>query len=204
MMTSGSTPLDERRDMAPPSSKWHLTSLSLLLLFTPIEALADDTLTPTTPTDAVEGHLGLGYFTDLAPLGVRYWWTPELALDVGIDAALTSGATDAWRAGGELGLVYAISSYHYCVVIARGGLGFRATDARGEQETGMRFDTQLSAFVGAELFMGAFGFPNVSLQGGYGLSATWIHQGGTELVLGITDAGLNMLGAARLGFHIYL
>ncbi len=175
-----------------------------LALLSPLTVRADDTVPVITPIDAIEGRLGLGYFTDFAPLGVRYWWTPELAVDVGLDAAVTSGTTDAWRTGGELGIVYALNSYHYCVVIARGGLGFRATDARGEQSTGMRFDTQLSAFVGAELFMGALGFPNVSLQGGYGLSATWVHQGGTEFVLGVTDAGLNMLGAARLGFHIYL
>ena len=181
----------------------------LFLVFTlgltaPGAARADDTATTITPIDAIEGRLGLGYFTDFAPLGVRYWWTPELAVDVGLDAAVTSGTTDAWRTGGELGIVYALNSYHYCVVIARGGIGFRATDARGDQSTGMRFDTQVSAFVGAELFMGALGFPNVSLQGGYGLSATWVHQGGTEFVLGVTDAGLSMLGAARLGFHIYL
>ena len=165
-----------------------------------------------SPLDGVVGHLGFGYFTDFAPLGLRYWFSDTWGLDVGLDVAVSSGNGEAWRLGGEVGGVYALASYHYAVVFTRAGLGLRVTDGASGTDTGgaaateqpARFDIHGSAFVGAELFLGALGFPNISLQGGYGLSATYTYQGGSAFVLGTTNGGLNVVGSGILGFHIYL
>ncbi len=165
-----------------------------------------------SPLDAVTGHLGFGYFTDFAPLGLRYWFSDTWGLDVGLDLAISSGNGESWRFGGEVGGVYALASYHYAVVFTRAGLGMRVTDgSTGTDDNGAsasslpaRFDFHGSAFIGAELFLGALGFPNISLQGGYGLSATYTYQGGSAFVLGTTNGGLNVVGSGILGFHIYL
>ena len=165
-----------------------------------------------SPLDGVVGHLGIGYFTDFAPLGLRYWFSDTWGLDVGFDVAVSSGNGEAWRLGAEVGGVYALASYHYAVVFTRAGLGLRATDATSGSDADdasteslpARFDIHGSAFIGAELFLGALGFPNISLQGGYGLSATYTYQGGSAFVLGTTNGGLNVVGSGVLGFHIYL
>lgn len=173
------------------------------------------TIKPATlisPLDGVVGHLGIGYFTDFAPLGLRYWFSDTWGIDVGFDVAISSGNGEAWRLGAEVGGVYALASYHYAVVFTRVGLGLRASDAIRGRETAdastehlpARFDIHGSAFLGAELFLGALGFPNISLQGGYGLNATYTYQGGSAFVLGTTNGGLNVVGSGILGFHIYL
>lgn len=173
------------------------------------------TIKPATlisPLDGVVGHFGIGYFTDFAPLGLRYWFSDTWGLDLGFDVAISSGNGEAWRLGAEVGGVYALASYHYAVVFTRAGLGLRATDATQGSDTAeasaehlpARFDIHGSAFIGAELFLGALGFPNISLQGGYGLSGTYTYQGGSAFVLGTTNGGLNVVGSGILGFHIYL
>lgn len=157
-----------------------------------------------SPTDAVAGHFGLGYFTGFAPVGVRYWLSRDSAVDLGLDAAFSSGDLEAHRYGIELGYVMSLAHYHYSVVFARLGLGFRFLDSFGEHSTQARYDLNGSAFVGAELFLGAFGFPNVSLQGGYGLEADYTYSGGSAFLIGTVGGGLSVVGAGTLGFHIYL
>lgn len=51
---------------------------------------------------------------------------------------------------------------------------------------------------------GAFGFPNVSLQGGYGLEADYTYSGGSAFLIGTVGGGLSVVGSGTLGFHIYL
>ena len=158
-----------------------------------------------SPIDAVVGNIGIGYFTDFAPLGARYWFNESMAIDVGLDAALSTGDLEGHRIGVEAGFVYALASYHYSVVFTRLGLGFRTTAAQeGDASTDPRYDINLNAFLGAELFLGAFGFPNVSLQGGYALNATYSQQGTSTFVLGAANGGLSVVGSGVLGFHIYL
>lgn len=166
-----------------------------------------------SPLEGVVGHVGVGYFTDFAPLGLRYWFTETWGIDLGVDLAISSGNGEAWRVAGELGAVYALASYHYAVVFARGGLGLRVTDGSTGSTSSpegvatplpARFDVNGSGFIGAELFLGALGFPNISLQGGYGINATYTYQGGSAFVLGTTNGGLNVVGSGILGFHIYL
>ena len=83
-------------------------------------------------------------------------------------------------------------------------LGFRYLDTFGEASTKGRYDVNLNGFVGAELFLGAFGFPNVSLQGGYGLQMAYTYQGGSALIIGTVPGGLSVVSAGTFGFHIYL
>ncbi|MEL6339461.1 MAG: hypothetical protein AAFP04_08365 [Myxococcota bacterium] len=167
-------------------------------------ALADEDLgnENLSPIDGVVGHLGFGYFTGSAPLGVRYWFTRNQAIDVGVDIAFTSGDAEAVRYGLEAGYVLALAHYHYSVVFTRVGLGFRGLDAF-EEQVGSIYNVNGNAFLGAELFLGAFGFPNVSLQGGYGLELEYTNEGGSAFSVSAVDAGLDVTGVGEVGFHIY-
>ncbi len=157
-----------------------------------------------SPLDNVKNHVGIGYFTGQAPLGARYWMNRNFGFDVGGDFALTSGRLDALRWGLDVGAVMALSHYHYSVVFVRTGIGMKSSKTLSPNSTPAIYDINASVFLGAELFLGAFGFPNVSLQGGYGIQAGWTVLGGTEFTVGAANAGLNLLGSGTLGFHIYL
>lgn len=154
-----------------------------------------------SPIDAVVGHLGLGYFTGDAPLGVRYWWDRENGFDINGTINFSSGGSNSGRYGLELGYVRALAHYHYSVVFARAGLGARYTKPGGGSDS--RVDGVGSLFLGAELFLGAFGFPNVSLQGGYGIQANYVNLGGGSLAVSSVDGGLSVVNAGNVGFHIY-
>lgn len=155
-----------------------------------------------SPIDGVVGHVGFGYFTGTAPLGVRYWLTRNNAIDVGVDIAFASGGIESHRYALEAGYVLALAHYHYSVVFARAGLGARYRNS-GEAVGSGQWDLNGNAFLGAELFLGAFGFPNISLQGGYGLQGNYTLQGGSVFVLSAVNADLNVVGSGTVGFHIY-
>ncbi len=155
-----------------------------------------------SPTDGVVGHIGFGYFTGTAPLGVRYWLDRDTAIDLGFDLAFTSGDAEALRYAIEAGYVMNLAHYHYSVVFARLGVGFRSIDAFVDG-VGTIYNINTNAFLGAELFLGAFGFPNVSLQGGYGLEFEYTNEGGSAFTISAVDGGLNVVGVGQLGFHIY-
>ena len=157
-----------------------------------------------SPIDGVIGHWGFGYFTEDAPIGVRYWLDRKLAVDIGFDGAISSGNLEAYRLGLEVGAVYALAHYHYSVVFARAGLGYLHQGFDGPQPTPGSHQINGTAFFGAELFLGAFGFPNISLQGGYGLTAAYSGGGGSAFIMGTSSAGLNVAATGTLGFHIYL
>ena len=170
------------------------------------ESQEEEVIDPSerSPIDGVKGHVGIGYFTDFAPLGMRYWLSRGMALDVGLDGSFSSGNLQGFAIGGDLGLVFALAHYHYAVAILRIGAGYRMNQITGPHSTGARHDIIANAFLGVELFLGAFGFPNVSLQGGYGLQAAWAVEGGTNFVIGTSDPSLNVVSSGAVGFHIYL
>jgi hypothetical protein len=167
---------------------------------TPAETASDD----RSPIDGVMGHFGLGYFSGSAPVGMRYWMDRDSALDLGVAINFSSGGVETHRYGLEAGWVMALAHYHYAVVFARFGLGLLFEDSIGDEGGPARWDLDGNLFLGAELFLGAFGFPNVSLQGGYGLQANYTYQGGSAFMIGTVDGGLSVVTAGTVGFHIYL
>jgi hypothetical protein len=172
----------------------------------PTAAEGDEEIDPAerSPIDGVKGHIGIGYFTDFAPLGMRLWFTRDIALDIGLDGSFSSGTLDGYQVAIDAGMVFALAHYHYAVAIARIGAGWRVNEVTGAQSGGARHDIIASAFLGVEMFLGAFGFPNVSLQGGYGLQAAWAVEGGTNFVIGASTPSLDVVSSGVVGFHIYL
>jgi len=154
-----------------------------------------------SPIDGVVGHIGLGYFTGDAPLGLRYWWNRENGLDLNATVNFSKSGESTGRYGLDLGYVRALAHYHYSVVFLRGGVGTRYTTFGGNSDA--RLDMIASVFLGAELFLGAFGFPNVSLQGGYGLQLNYVNLGGGAVSVSSVDGGLSVTNSGNVGFHIY-
>ncbi|MCK5690239.1 hypothetical protein KAI87_13265 [Myxococcota bacterium] len=157
-----------------------------------------------SPTDAVKGHIGLGYFSSEVPFGLRYWLSRDTAVDLGFTGQYVSGDLEAYTAGADIGFVQALAHYHYSVVFARVGARFLTNNALGDYAGSPKYWASGNAFLGAELFLGALGFPNVSVQGGYGFSVDYAYDGGSRLLMGTTNGGLSLLSAGTLGFHIYL
>ncbi len=166
--------------------------------------------TVKSPTDALAGHMGFGYFSRTGaqrttPIGVRYWMSRDMAIDAAVDLAYSSGGLDGYRAGTDLGVVMALAHYHYSVVFARAGLRMRINDAVGQDSPiPPRYDIGINGILGAEMFLGALGFPNISVQAGVGLDARWEIEGGARFTVGTTSSDLNVVGSGVLGFHIYL
>jgi hypothetical protein len=159
--------------------------------------------TDRSPLDGVQGHWGLGYFTTVAPLGMRYWFDKTSGLDIGLDANLSgAGGTSSYRFGGEAGYVRSLGHYHYCVPFWRVGAGISFDD--GFSSAGTKITKMLlDGLIGAELFFGAQGFPNVSLQLGYGLQVT-LSEPGSDYLIATNNAGIKAVSVGSLGFHIYL
>ncbi len=170
----------------------------------PAEAAATGSEAGRSPIDGVVGHLGFGYFSGTAPLGGRYWLTRDTAIDLGVDFALSSGNLEAHRYGLEAGYVMALAHYHYAVVFGRAGLGLRFLDSFGDNSGPARWNVDGNLFLGAELFLGALGFPNISVLAGYGVQASYTYQGGSAFIIGTVNGGLNVVAAGNVGFHIYL
>lgn len=157
----------------------------------------------TSPVDGVVGKLGLGYFTNSAPLGIRYWFDRDTALDINADFALAGGGVEGYRVVLEGGLVKALASYHYAQVFGRIGVGGRVDDQFGRRSGQATWIAHANGFLGVELFMGALGFPNVSLQGGYGVEASYTFRGGGSYLIAAVNPGVSFVNAGTLGFHIY-
>ena len=156
-----------------------------------------------SPIDGVKGHVGLGYFTDFAPLGIRYWSSRTTGFDLGFNGAYSNGDQTGYHVAVEVGSLFVLGHYHYSVAFARLGLGY-GNGNTGERGAKTRSEINANVFLGAELFLGALGFPNVSLQGGYGVQATWTMERGSKFLIGAANPGLSVVGSGIVGFHIYI
>jgi hypothetical protein len=151
--------------------------------------------------DAVVGTLAVGYLgrrtmrvatgagddtsTVEAPvIGVRYWFTPLLGLDVGLGmgingTGLTTPAgdqpaadTSAFLLHGGVPLALAASQHFVFEVIPEMNVGFSnwGNDAPGPAElSASGFHLDIGARAGAEVHFGFIGLPKLSLQGTVGL-----------------------------------
>ena len=162
--------------------------------------------------DAVVGHIGVGYLgfvnvpfgylnnpdTNAYPgnqiaaapvVGIRYWFSPSLGLDVGLGFTTTFGnnshqladgttqttnasAPTAFVLHGGLPLAFASAKHYAFELIPELNFGYaqRSVTNTGVEtidDTGMHFD--VGARVGAEIYFGFIGIPQLALQGSVGL-----------------------------------
>ncbi|MDB4992714.1 MAG: hypothetical protein JWM74_146 [Myxococcaceae bacterium] len=121
-------------------------------------------------------------------IGVRYWLNRGLGLDLGVGFGITSGSTQVVAAGvdrstdspsrlgfavhGGVPLAFAHGKHYSFTVIPEATVGFtsgtiKVTNAPDIDLSGFRLD--LGGRVGAEIYFGFIGIPQLSLQGSVGL-----------------------------------
>lgn len=195
-------------------------------------ALAGTLTAPATAQDAVSDHIGLlgvGYFTSEAPIGLRYWTGPTTGFDLGFGFTSstknpiiengTASTTSLVSYAFELGYLKVLSSDSNMLTFLRPGVLYAgeqmivpapvAVPARGTaQDQVKETETRLSVslMLGAELFMGKFGFPNLSFGGGVGAAFTSTSPAGdgeSRAVISTVLADVSVVENAVLGFHFY-
>ena len=85
------------------------------------------------------GHIGAGYFTTTAPIGVRYWFAEGRGIDAGIGINIRKPATpegaptpDTGTALGlEFGYLLSIAASRDLGLFVRPGIGIRNEDLGG-------------------------------------------------------------------------
>lgn len=155
------------------------------------------------------GRFGLGYFTDSAPVGIRYWFSPTVGVDLGFGFNLKDGVPafpattpptteSALDFSIEAGVPYVIHSSDRANLFLRAGGVLGITDDRlmggTTDETWTTFDILLGP--GAEVFFG----DNFSLEASHGLR---INIASPPVGDSLTNFGTAARGVSELGFHYY-
>ncbi|MFW6051883.1 MAG: hypothetical protein ACODAU_11955 [Myxococcota bacterium] len=152
------------------------------------------------------GKIGIGYFTTSAPLGVRMWVSDRIGFDAGLGFSIDSTPADVgWGLSAEAGLLYALVANENMIVFGRGGLGFGFGDS-GDPAADLDYEIQVNGMLGAEFFMTALGFPNLSFTAGIGLGMTFLEDEAGDFGIRVQTVSqpVNLVASAVLGFHIYL
>jgi hypothetical protein len=169
------------------------------------------------------GKYGLGYFKSEAPVGARFWVSPQLGIDVGVGFESKSvylptyGATDTTynkETGmsfyAEVGFPYVIFDTERANFFIRPGFMLGMLDDRiADGGTGMLDEKwtlmSFSLAPGAEIFFG----DNFSLEAGHGIAIDMLKapdaDGIPEYLRGETITTIRSFDASvtYLGFHFY-
>jgi hypothetical protein len=155
------------------------------------------------------GRFGLGYFTDNAPIGVRYWFSPRVGLDVGfgfssvdgvpaVPATMPPSTESAIDFTIEAGVPYIVHSSERANLFLRAGGLLSITDDRlrggTTDETWTTFDILLGP--GAEVFFG----DHFSLEASHGIR---INIDSPPVGDSQTSFGTVSGSISELGFHYY-
>lgn len=212
----------------------------------PAPQQADQPADETTDHDKFVGHIGVGYFgisqipyatgggggnvgtaNVTAPVvGVRYWMTPQLGLDVGAGLSLSTFSYSstpapnpapqnpptvfAFALHGGVPIALATSKHFTFELVPEVTFGYASTsiDEANPQPNvslhGLRLD--VGGRVGAEIHFGFIGLPQLALEGTVGLYARYQNVGLSQN--GYTNMGANIpatsasLGTFTLGTSV--
>lgn len=181
--------------------KRFITLTAVLLLALPVIGSAKD----------MNGKFSLGFFNSDAPVGIRYWASPQIGIDLGVGFEMKDvyfngskeGATSFWV---DFGVPYVIWERDRANFFIRPGAMIAVLDDR-VYGTGTLDETwtqiTFSLTPGAEIFFG----DNFSLSAGHGIAvqmtsvpdAVGAPRGGeTETEIRSFDASVT-----HIGFHYY-
>lgn len=177
----------------------------------PEAVLADSgEVAPSDTIPDVVGHLGFGYFTTTAPIGVRYWFSEKMGVDAGLGLNIRKPAvaegtdrdTDI-ALGLEVGYLHSLAKSRNLHLFARPGLGLRQASVAGVSD----FDVTLNGSLAGEMFLTALGWPNVSLTAGLGVNVAIDKPEDNDTGFGFSfyNTGANIVtSSAVIGVHFYL
>jgi len=154
----------------------------------------------------VVGHVGVGYFTTTAPIGVRYWYAEGRGIDAGIglnyhQAAVPSGDPEPdaeTTIGFEFGYLHSIGGSRNLNLFVRPGIGILSR----EQVLGVNINGSLCG----EMFLAGLGLPHVSLTAGMGVAIQIVDADGQTTEWGFSTAhtGTSIVSSSALiGAHFY-
>ena len=167
----------------------------------------------------MEGKYGLGYFMSDAPVGGRFWATPQLGIDVGIGLESKTvwmvpvGGGDAEKESAmslwfEIGFPYIVFPGDRANFFIRPGFQFAQLDDRVYGSGGLDEKWTVMQFTiapGAEVFFGE----HFSLEAAHGIAIEMLSYPDDEdaygSLAGESETNFYSFGAgvSYLGFHFY-
>jgi hypothetical protein len=177
-------------------------ALVALVVALPVMASAKD----------MTGMMGLGFNLTDAPIGIRYWFSPQMGLDVGIGyESKDLGNENASNFFVEAGLPYVVYGTDHANLYLRVGAGLGILDDRTVPGS-LNIDdtrTQLDVTIGpgVEVFWG----DHFSLQASHGIGFTYTQLPSQYKDFPATGQGEDTLldfatfgnSVTELGFHFY-
>jgi len=178
------------------------TAIGTALLVLPALASAKD----------MTGRMGLGFNLSDAPIGIRYWFSPNVGLDVGVGyESKDLGSENASNFFAEAGLPYIVYGTEHANLFVRVGAQVGIIDDRtvagglGLDDTRTQLDVTIGP--GAEVFLG----DNFSLQASHGIGFRYTQLpsayadtptpgAGEDTSLDFATFGNSV---TELGFHFY-
>lgn len=177
-------------------------ALVALILAVPALASAKD----------MTGKMGLGFNLTDAPIGIRYWFSPQMGLDVGIGyESRDLGPENAANFFIEAGLPYVVYGTDHANLYLRAGAGLGIIDDRNVAGSLGLDETQTQLLVtigpGVEVFWG----DHFSLQASHGIGFRYTSLPSQYLDVPAPGQGEDTLfdfatfgnSVTELGFHFY-
>jgi hypothetical protein len=159
----------------------------------------------------VVGHIGVGYFTTTAPLGVRYWFREGQGIDAGIGLNINkppvqdvpgASADTQTTVGFEFGYLHSLAQSRNLDLFVRPGVGILNTDTSSSKAFGVNINGSLCG----EMFLAGLGLPHVSLTAGLGLAIQILAPDGYKTGFGFSfyNSGTSIVSSSALiGAHFY-
>lgn len=146
------------------------------------------------------GKFGIGYYVSDAPVGLRYWMTPKVGLDIGLGLDMTDlGDESATSYFFEVGIPYVVVGTERANFFIRPGVAFGILDDR-VYGSGTVDDTWTDITItlapGAEVFFG----DNFSLEASHGIGIQILSPPEGDSLTNVSTFGA---GVSELGFHFY-
>jgi len=154
----------------------------------------------------VVGHVGVGYFTTTAPLGIRYWFAEGRGVDAGLGLNISKSPvpnsdTDT-TIGFEGGYLHSIAQSQNLNLFLRPGLGVLQQSVSG----GSTFSLNVNFSLCGEMFLTGLGLPHVSLTAGLGAAIAILAPDGQDTGFGFSfyHSGASIVSSSALvGVHFY-
>jgi len=162
----------------------------------------------------VVGHVGVGYFTTTAPIGVRYWFAEGRGIDAGIGLSIqkpagpdpappgTPDPETQTTLGLEFGYLHSIAGSRNLNLFIRPGIGVLNRDLGPANVLAVNLNGSLCG----EMFLAGLGLPHVSLTAGMGVAIQIVDADGrtTEWGFSAAHTGTSIVSSSALiGAHFY-
>lgn len=153
-------------------------------------ALVTTLATTAALAEPAAGKWGLGYFSEEAPVGARYWLNPKVGIDLGLGFSQTeeSGETINGFAV-DLGVPFVLGNYENAYFFIRPGFLYQDVENNFTQYA-----------VGADFGVEWFINKRFSLQVAHGAAFSNIDPETGDSETSISTRGL---GISNVGFHFY-